>query len=203
MSECFCGCGVRVGISPRRWFTNRAGGQIARDVAMLRGALERDEATAADPEVPRLIHDGEAYVALLRGIVHRERDRRELDKAALKKWWRRMQLRRERFAKLGLAYEGLLAHRNAELVLTGIRARGRLLRVEDTGMTVNNDPYVRCVVEVRPPDGGEPFVLEARHLVSRLAVPRPGAEVDVYYDPGDRSRWTFKEDDKLLHDAGG
>lgn len=174
--------------------TNRVGGQISKDVALLHGALERDPATAADPEVRRLVWEGEGFRDLCRDLIHGTRARGQLDKQALRGWWERMQEHRKRLAEMGLEYDGLWGHRNVQLVMTGTRARAQLIRVEDTGATVNNDPYVRLVFRVQR-DGGAPFELEEKHLVSRVNIPRPGIELDVFYDPADPTNWTFKEDD--------
>lgn len=72
----------------------------------------------------------------------------------------------------------------------GIPARAEILRIWDTGTTVNEDPVVGLEVEVQPV-AGEPFraVIE-KTWISRLAIPRyqPGAVIAIRYDPNDRTR---------------
>jgi len=74
----------------------------------------------------------------------------------------------------------------------GIRARGTsalatVLEIRDTGTTVNENPLVRLVLEVRP-DHAPPFTAETEQLISRLQVPeyQPGEVVLVKYDPESR-----------------
>lgn len=76
---------------------------------------------------------------------------------------------------------------------TGTPAWATILRLWDTGITVNDDPVVGMEVEVRPspPTEGAPFrAVIPKSLISRLDVPRvqPGETVAVRYDPNDRSR---------------
>jgi hypothetical protein len=71
----------------------------------------------------------------------------------------------------------------------GVAAPAEILRIWDTGTTLNEDPVVGMDVEVQPVDG-EPFraVIE-KALISRLAIPRyqPGELIGVFYDPNDPS----------------
>ena len=194
MAECFCGCGRKLGFSLRKRAQNGAGKRISEDLELLRGALERDPETAADSAVPRLIHDGEALREVCRGLVHGTRDRTGEEKHALREWLDRMGPQRERLVELGLDYDGFWAHKNAKLALTGTRARARLVRVEDTGTTINNRPLARLVFEVHP-EGGEPFEVTDKHVASRLNPPRAGVELDVFYDPEDRTKVTYREAD--------
>jgi hypothetical protein len=78
--------------------------------------------------------------------------------------------------------------RNAErkrILDQGQLTTARILSARNNG-SLNNDPYVDFVLEVQP-EGGEPYQVEYRTLVSQMAIPRvqPGTEVDVYVDPGD------------------
>lgn len=82
------------------------------------------------------------------------------------------------------------ARRLATLVRTGRRAPGRVVSVEDTGVTVNDDPRVEVTVEVQP-EGEPSFTASKTAVVSRVAIPRPGDPVAVWYDPADRSRVAF------------
>lgn len=76
---------------------------------------------------------------------------------------------------------------------TGVPAWATILRLWDTGITVNDDPVVGLEVEVRPspPTEGAPFrAVIPKSRISRLDVPRvqPGETVAVRYDPNDPSR---------------
>ena len=68
----------------------------------------------------------------------------------------------------------------------GQAAEAVVLEIQDTGMTVNNDPIVAFRLEVRPPTGA-PYEVNTRGLVGRLDVPRvqPGAVLPVAIDPAD------------------
>lgn len=72
---------------------------------------------------------------------------------------------------------------------TGTPARARVLRIWDTGMTLNNDPVVGFRLEVRA-EGVEPFEAETRAVIGRLDIPQiqPGADLPVRYDPNDHKR---------------
>lgn len=73
---------------------------------------------------------------------------------------------------------------NRSLVARGQPAEARILKIWDTGTTINQNPVVRMLLEVRPP-GGSTFQAETERLISRLQVPQvqPGAMVRVRYDP--------------------
>lgn len=77
----------------------------------------------------------------------------------------------------------------SELHRIGMPAEATVLRIWDTGMTVNKNPVVGFLLEVRPPDEA-PWRAETKQLVSRLEIPRvrPGQVVAVRYDPADHRR---------------
>jgi hypothetical protein len=66
------------------------------------------------------------------------------------------------------------------LLATGVHATGRIAAVRDTGVTINNNP--RIALEVEVPGAGR---LMKTATVSRLAIPREGDEVQVWYDRDD------------------
>lgn len=76
-----------------------------------------------------------------------------------------------------------------EIVSIGKPATGRVVRLIDTGTTINNDPVVEFVLEVTPPDG-KPYEARTKGLVSRLDIPavQPGRVFPVKYDPSDPTR---------------
>lgn len=73
---------------------------------------------------------------------------------------------------------------NRSLLSRGLPAEARILKIWETGTTINQNPVVRMLLEVRPP-GGSTFQAETERLISRLQVPQvqPGAVVGVRYDP--------------------
>jgi hypothetical protein len=73
----------------------------------------------------------------------------------------------------------------AQLVATGQRCSGEVLSVEDTNVTINDNPRVRITVRAEPP-GEEPFTVVKTATVSRVAIPRAGDRCTVFYDPADR-----------------
>ena len=77
-------------------------------------------------------------------------------------------------------------HNHAVLV-NGLPAQAIILKVSDTGTTINNDPVIRLLLEVQPPDQ-QSFQAEAERLISRLQIPQvqPGTVVQVKYDPANR-----------------
>ena len=78
-----------------------------------------------------------------------------------------------------------------ELMATGSKGAGTVLSVQDTGMTVNDNPRVKMTFRVEPLDGSPAFDLEKTRTVSRLSIPRQGERYPVWYDPSDASTWAF------------
>ncbi len=76
-----------------------------------------------------------------------------------------------------------------ELERNGLPAEATIVRIWDTGMTVNENPVVGFLLDVRPPSGA-PWRAQTKQLVSRLELPRiqPGAVVAVRYDSADHTR---------------
>lgn len=74
--------------------------------------------------------------------------------------------------------------RNREVRDEGLPAQAKILKIWDTGTTINQNPVVGLLLEVHPP-GGTPFQAETEQLISRLQVPmiQPGMEISVKYDP--------------------
>jgi hypothetical protein len=72
-----------------------------------------------------------------------------------------------------------------------IRADGVIAEIADTGTTINDDPRVKLTIDYVRADGTTARI-EHRQLVSRLAIPRPGERVTVWYDPdGDRTELEY------------
>lgn len=73
---------------------------------------------------------------------------------------------------------------------TGLPAPATILRIWDTGITLNDDPVIGMEVEVRPEEG-DPFrAIIQKSLISRIAIPQfqPGKEIAVRFDPQDTSQ---------------
>ena len=80
----------------------------------------------------------------------------------------------------------------ADLVETGLKGAGTVISVQDTGMTVNDNPRVKMVFRVEPLDGGAPFDAEKTRTVSRVEIPRQGDRYPVWYDAEDPSgTWAY------------
>jgi hypothetical protein len=75
---------------------------------------------------------------------------------------------------------------------TGKQAWAEVVRVEDTGVTVNNDPRVHLWMKVQP-HGGREFEVDGKRVVSRLSVPERGSRMLIRYDPADPSGFVFDD----------
>jgi hypothetical protein len=71
----------------------------------------------------------------------------------------------------------------------GLPATGRVLRIWETGVRINNNPVVGFLLEIHA-EGIEPYEAETKALISILWIPRiqPGEILPVKYDPDDPSR---------------
>jgi hypothetical protein len=76
-----------------------------------------------------------------------------------------------------------------ELSTTGEAAQAEILKVWDTGMTINDDPVVGFLLEVHP-EGKDSYQAETKLRISRVSVPQvqPGALVPVRIDPANPQR---------------
>lgn len=72
----------------------------------------------------------------------------------------------------------------SRLQKTGLPGRARILEVRDTGVTINNNPQVKLVLEVKN-SFGQTYTTQCRVLVSRINpnAYMPGMEVPVKIDP--------------------
>jgi hypothetical protein len=73
----------------------------------------------------------------------------------------------------------------AELFETGQKGAGTVISVQDTGMTVNDNPRVKMVFRVEPLDGSPAFDATKTTTVSRVEIPRQGDRYPVWYDAQD------------------
>jgi preprotein translocase subunit YajC len=72
-----------------------------------------------------------------------------------------------------------------ELMTRGKRCPGQVVSVEDTNITINDNPRVKITVRAEP-QGETPFTIVKTATVSRVAIPRAGDRCTVFYDPADR-----------------
>jgi hypothetical protein len=82
--------------------------------------------------------------------------------------------------------------KSQNLMQTGLRGAGQILSVADTGMTINDNPRVALTLQVQPDNGGPAFQLAQTATVSRIAIPRQGDQVVVWYDPNDPNKFTWQ-----------
>jgi hypothetical protein len=82
--------------------------------------------------------------------------------------------------------------RKKRLEEAGVTAPAEIVSVQDTGVTVNNNPRVKLTLAVSPTDGSAPFEVSMKHLVSRVAVPRAGDGFTVRYDPEDHDNFAIE-----------
>src|SRR5215213_461969 len=85
------------------------------------------------------------------------------------------------------------------LMASGARGIGTVVNVQDTGMTLNDNPRVKLTFQIDPLDGTPGFQAQKTATVSRVAIPRTGDRYACWYDQTDPSTWAFA----TLHDADG
>lgn len=76
-----------------------------------------------------------------------------------------------------------------ELLAAGEPAEAKVVRMWDTGTTLNDNPKVKFLLEVRPP-GRAPYQAEVKCYVSRLRLPQvqPGSVIAVKIDREDETK---------------
>jgi hypothetical protein len=81
-----------------------------------------------------------------------------------------------------------------ELMASGEAAQAVVLRLSDTGTTINENPVARLLLEVRPRTRPA-YRVETQLLLSRLAVAQvqPGAVLNVRVDPNDPRKIAFAD----------
>ena len=88
-------------------------------------------------------------------------------------------------------------------IKNGITAEAEVLEVRDTGTTINDDPQIALLLEVRPTMSAI-FQAEIKTLVSRLEVAnyRPGCKAVVLYDPVNPKRMILQSIEPATSVAG-
>jgi hypothetical protein len=73
--------------------------------------------------------------------------------------------------------------KNRYLLRHGEPARAKILKIWDTGVTVNDNPQVGLLLAVYP-ENRDPYQAETKKVISRLQIPQIqiGASVEVRYD---------------------
>lgn len=197
MAECFCGCGRDIGFG-RRGVSNKAAKRVFSDLDVLRGAADIDPPPEGVEELRAIVARGDRLRENWREYIHGTRDRGDLDRDALGKLIDDIYEQRKRLA-LSADYVGWDMLGASKLFSTGRRAPARIVAIDDTGVTVNEQPRAEIVLRVEP-EGEEPFDVRRKLIVSRLQIPRVGETVEVAYDPDDHERFTFRIPD-LTDDA--
>jgi len=77
---------------------------------------------------------------------------------------------------------------NKRLAARGISTTAKVMEIHDTGVTVNNSPQIKLVLEVYPPNG-QPYLVQTKQLVSRLqtSMYQQGSILPVLIDPDDKN----------------
>ncbi len=91
------------------------------------------------------------------------------------------------YKAFGSTFKGMASNRN--VLQTGVSAPAVILSVQDTGVTMNDNPQARIRLRVMPM-GGDAFEAEVTQIVGRFQVAMlvPNASVMVKYDPNDKTK---------------
>ncbi len=78
------------------------------------------------------------------------------------------------------------------LAKSGFATTARVVEMQDTGVTLNNAPQVKLLLEVTPPNGAA-YLVETKQLISRLQTSMfmPGSTVPVLIDLNDKNTITL------------
>jgi hypothetical protein len=77
------------------------------------------------------------------------------------------------------------------LFATGSKGVGTVISVQDTGVTMNDNPRVKMTFRIEPLEGGAPFEAHKTSTVSRLEIPRAGDRYPCWYDASDPTTWAY------------
>jgi hypothetical protein len=82
----------------------------------------------------------------------------------------------------------------SKLRKNGVPATAKILQVSDTGVTLNNSPQVKLLLEVSSPTGT--YQVETKQYISRLqtSMYQPGGILPVLVDPNDRDMISINYD---------
>lgn len=87
----------------------------------------------------------------------------------------------------GSTFKSMSTNRN--VLQTGVSAPAVILSVQDTGVTMNDNPQARIRLRVMPM-GGEAFEAEVTQIIGRFQVAMvvPNGSAMVKYDPSDKTK---------------
>ena len=87
----------------------------------------------------------------------------------------------------GSTFKSMSANRN--VLQTGVSAPAVILSVQDTGVTMNDNPQARIRLRVMPMNG-EAFEAEVTQIIGRFQVGMvvPNGSAMVKYDPNDKTK---------------
>jgi hypothetical protein len=76
---------------------------------------------------------------------------------------------------------------SSRLNKVGVSATAKILELHDTGVTLNNNPQVKLLLEVYTPMG-QSYMVETKQYISRLQIPtfQPGNILPVKIDPNNK-----------------
>ncbi|MBN8582537.1 MAG: hypothetical protein J0L96_17860 [Anaerolineae bacterium] len=91
------------------------------------------------------------------------------------------------YKAFGSTFKGMASNRN--VMQTGVSAPAVILSVQDTGVTMNDNPQARIRLRVMPM-GGDAFEAEVTQIIGRFQVAMlvPNASVMVKFDPNDKTK---------------
>jgi len=78
-----------------------------------------------------------------------------------------------------------------ELMRSGTRGIGTIVDVQDTGVSINNNPRIVIRMRIEPLDGSAAVERSKTVLVSRVAIPRAGERYPAFFDPADPHKWMY------------
>jgi hypothetical protein len=84
----------------------------------------------------------------------------------------------------------MFGNKKKKILAGGTQAQAVVSGVQDTGVTINENPRVKLTLQVQP-EGGMPFEVTKKTTVSRVSIPRVGDQFVVRYDPADTSNVEF------------
>jgi hypothetical protein len=190
-ATCFCGCGRTIeGVRARA--NNQGAQQMSRHLAVMRGALERDEAGDRTVETRAMVDEGTALVVAITRYLHGEGTRDDLDRGSNKAWLRNG--RKLADALVASASGPPWAPDDAStahLAQSGQRALGVIVDVQRDGMGNERVADLAISVSVRSADGAT-LDLSRKLSISVVQAPRTGDRVEVAYDPADPNRFVYR-----------
>ncbi|MFN8025779.1 MAG: hypothetical protein U0W40_05280 [Acidimicrobiia bacterium] len=192
MATCFCGCGREID-GLRAVANNEAGQQMARDLAVMRGALQRDETGVRQVETEQMVAQGTVLVDAIVRYLHGEAERGDLDKGANKDWMKRGRKLAQALASSSAGPPWLPDDDSSMLHLaqTGTRAQGVISAVSRDGWGNERVASLEITVTIAAADGTT-SAINRSVAVAVYEAPRVGDQVEVAYDPAAPDRFLYR-----------